>query len=87
MTEPEVDGPFVAPKGGGPLARSIQIARLLPVLGALALVLGVFWAGDLARAGIVLFGLWTLLVVVAGALAPRLARRLERGEESGTGEP
>ena len=52
-------------------------ARLLPVFGALLLILPLLWSGDPAArltSGDVIyfFGLWVVLILVAAAFAPGL---------------
>lgn len=68
---------FVAP----PIYRSRRLrdaARLLPVLGAVLMLVPMLWepgAGDArstARDGIYLFVLWGALILAARLLAPRL---------------
>ncbi len=58
--------------------RTTDAARLLPVLGFLALCLPILWGGEggrLTSVGMIyLFGVWVVLIVVAMVLARRLRR-------------
>jgi len=58
--------------------RTTDAARLLPVLGFLALCLPILWGGEgglLTSVGVIyLFGVWVVLIVVAMVLARRLRR-------------
>ncbi|HHI71042.1 MAG TPA: hypothetical protein ENJ91_08565 [Rhodobacteraceae bacterium] len=55
--------------------RITDAARLLPLVGFLALVLPVMWAARVTSVGVIyLFGIWVLLILVALLLARRLRR-------------
>ncbi|AXX97230.1 hypothetical protein [Profundibacter amoris] len=58
--------------------RTTDAARLLPVLGFLALGLPILWGGEggrLTSVGVIyLFGVWVVLIAVAMLLARRLRR-------------
>ena len=61
-------------------------ARLLPVFGALLLILPLLWSGDPAArltSGDVIyfFGLWLVLILVAAAFAPGLQGDAAPGDE------
>lgn len=58
-------------------------ARILPVAGFVAVLLPVLWSrgdgGSVGPAAVYLFGLWVVLVVVAGLLSGPLRAGLKRG--------
>ena len=61
--------------------RTVDAARLLPILGFFALCLPVMWGGDeadgvrLTSVGVLyLFGIWSVLIVMAMLHARRLKR-------------
>ena len=58
--------------------RTTDAARLLPILGFLALCLPILWGGEGRRftsVGVIyLFGVWVVLIAVAMLLARRLRR-------------
>jgi hypothetical protein len=69
--------------------RLADAARLVPVLGAFFFALPVLWqpaasqARDTAPDGLYLFGVWGLLILAAGLIAPRLSRKGEQEDEPG----
>lgn len=68
--------------------RLMDVARLLPILGILLLLLPLFWAGPAhegtatSRGVIYLFSVWIGLIAIAAILS----RRLERLAQSGNGD-
>ena len=76
--------------------RKRDAARILPVVGAVAMILPLMWGGGLAlrggtaTLGIYLFGVWLVMIAAAAALAPaliRVARDEPGGGDAGGGHP
>lgn len=73
--------------------RMADAARLLPFVGVFLLLLPILWqprataAPDTVRGVVYLFGIWTLLILAARFLAPRvMAAPAEDEEEDGHGD-
>lgn len=64
--------------------RMMDAARLLPVFGAVLVLLPAFWtpAPGTAATGLYLFGLWCVLILAAFLLARGLAPALDAEEEA-----
>ena len=62
--------------------RLMDAARFLPFVGGFLLVVPVVWAGtSMTTSGtLYIFGLWLLLIVVAGLLSRRLKTRIDDTE-------
>ncbi len=76
--------PFL-PRSGYRQRRLHDAARLLPLFGLFLMVLPILWspvADDTRRTasdGLYLFGVWTVLILVAAIFARKLGRDLEGG--------
>lgn len=65
--------------------RVADAARVLPVLGGVLIMMPLLWPkspaiGEVTQtsgAGVYLFGIWALVILVAAILAPRLAQQDE----------
>jgi hypothetical protein len=79
--------PLFLKRGSYRKRRLRDAARMLPVLGALLLLVPILWSPgdtarpDTARDGIYLFAVWFGLVLVAALMAPGLAE--ESAEDEG----
>lgn len=80
MTRPPVE-PLFLERRTYRARRLRDAARVLPILGAVLFLLPILWTNDgasTARGFLYLFIVWTVLIVISGLLAHRIART-ERG--------
>ncbi len=75
-------------RDGYRLRRTMDAARLLPVLGTFLFLLPVLWAGGQSRGGyIYLFTIWIGLIVFAAILSRRLKEPKAPTGDADTQEP
>jgi len=85
MTE---KGPLFVARDGYRLRRAKDAVRLLPILGAILILMPILWAGGSTRVGIIyLFVVWLGLIISALILSRRLKEPEDKSEDSDTAGP
>lgn len=57
------------------LRRTMDAARLLPIVGAFLFLLPLLWAGGMTSSGILyIFGIWIVLIAISGLLSRPLSK-------------